>query len=405
MFPIAAMLFVTAYAVRTAKGTVLYIFIGMMYFFIVLFRWASLGGASAFPLGLMVSPAFLPPLAYAYFAKRRRLSGWVSVIILTALSAMLVLLYFAFSLRPSGVYGIICYLFPSLVIAIALLTAAVTRRMENTPWFIMIPLSVLTALSLLMGDGFISSSGSIRSLFVYLLSEIVSGYQFWFMVSVVITYQALSHKSYFRNIGIDFSSSESASVKEDPSTEPFFPEGYREEPSQPRRSSVDPADFRTAYPPRVSRFGGREEKPEREDRDERDERNARHDDESGRCRRRDDYSEDDRRYREDAAERRRYRDSYDDYGYDDYRDRPDRGYDDREGRCRRYRDDPYYDDRRYIDDDDRPRRRRIRYDEDDDRYRRPVRDLDYEDDPRSRYDKWYDLIRGDGAEDPDRRRR
>ena len=398
MVPIALLFFSSAYVVRTSEGSISYIFIGVLYFFITLFFWGSRGGATVYPLGLMIAPSFLPPLSYAYYAKRKRRPAWAPILILTAISEALIIVYFALR-RAGGIYGFVCYSIPVLAAAIALLTFAVTRRMENTPWFIMIPLSLIAFFSLFMGDGFIGASSDIRELLIYILKEIASSYVFWYSVSVIITYQALSHKSFFRNIGMNINEEKSTEYREEEGEkEPFFPEGYKQPPKEPPFRT---ADYRTAYPPRMSRF---------EEQSAADEEKSRPSDPDD-----DRYEERPRRSRDDYYEeprpRRRYRDYDDD---DDYYERP--------LRRERYRDDyDEYDDGYYPErrrqrpsDDDyyRERDRRDRYDDrrrylpryEDERPRRAVRDLDYEDDPRSQYDKWYDLIKGDAPDKGDRRR-
>ncbi len=398
MVPIALLFFASAYVVRTSEGSLSYIFIGVLHFFLTMFYWAGRSGDTAYPLGLMIAPSFLSPLAYAYYAKRKRKPAWTSVLILTALSSALIILYFALR-KADGLYGLVCYSIPSLVLAISLFTFAVTRRMENTPWFIMIPLSLIAFFSLLMGDGFITASADIRELLIYILKEVASSYVFWYSVSIIITYQALSHKSYFRNIGQQpMTEEKSTEYKEDEEPRPFFPEGFKGNEKEPPFRT---ADYRTAYPPRKSRFeeqnkedSGAEKPSDDEDEsyEERPRRQRREYYDEPRPRsRRDyrDYDEDD--YCERPLRRERYRD-YDEYDDDYYMER----------RRQRPSDDDYYRERDQRERYDDRRRYLPRYEED--RPRRSVRDLDYEDDPRSQYDKWYDLIKGDNPDNDDRRR-
>lgn len=384
MLPIAALYFITAYVVRTSRGSILLLLDGLFYFFITLFYWGiktKNGDQLSYSLCTLISPAFLAPLSYAFYAKRKRLPLWALSLLLTLLAAALMLSYLILCHSVTERAKLISYLLISLLALVSLLTFFVTRRMESTPAFIMVPLALFAFLTLMTGNGFEKSLISARSFFIYLLIEIISSYAFWFSVSFVVIYQALSHKSSFRNIGIAFEDKDKEYTEEKESTD-FYPEGYKPYPN-------DDKDYRTAYPPQNSRFSNdnkEEAKPESEP--EMEERRAPAE--------RDYY--DDRPQRRPRPRRRvvEYYDYDDDYDmdYEDrrYRERRERDeYDDRRERSRT-RD--YYDDRRELPSRDY-----------DDRRHREVRDLDYEDDPRSQYDKWYNLIKGDDRNQMPRRDR
>lgn len=370
MFPIAALYFISSYVVRTSKGSSLLIVDGIFYFFITLFYWAlktKNGESFLYSLCIIISPSFLAPLSYAFYAKRKRLPMWHLILLLTLLSLGLMMTYLIISQTQTGNVKHISYSMLSLLLLIAFFTFFVTRRMESTPAFIMIPLSLYAFLTLLIGNGFISSLTSARSFFIYFLMEIISSYSFWFSVSFIVIYQALSHKSSFRNIGISFEDKE-VDYTEEKDNADFYPEGYR-------AYQNDDKDYRTAYPPKSSRFSNdykEEVKPVQYDVKDEDIKERRAPVE------RDYY--DDRPQRRPRPRRRVVE-------YYDYDDDYDMDYDDRRYRERRERDDF----------DDRPSRGT------EERRHREVKDLDYEDDPRSQYDKWYELIKGDDKIPPSRR--
>ncbi len=373
MLPIAALYFIAAYVVRTSRGSMLFMLDGIFYFFITLFYWGiktKNGDSFTYPLCVLLSPSFLSFLAYAFYAKRKRLPVWALVLLLTLLSALLMISYLAFSHSTTGKVQAISYMMVSLLALLAFLTFFVTRRMEATPPFIMIPLALYAFLSLMIGNGFEGALFSIRSFFIYLLSETISSYAFWFSISFVVIYQALSHKSSFRNIGIVFEDKE-RDYTEDKESSEFYPDGYKPCPN-------DDKDYRTAYPPRSSRFSNDSQESVKSE----PERTAEPDINERRASSERDYY--DNRYEPRPRPRRRVVEYY------DYDDDYDRSYDDRRSRDRR--DD--YNDRRELPPRD--------YDA---KGHREVRDLDYEDDPRSQYDKWYDLIKGDDKTQPLRRDR
>ena len=373
MLPIASLYFIASYVVRTSRSSVLLIFNGLLYFFITLFYWGSRNINSAefiYSFGVLSSPAFLAPLSYAFYAKRKRLPGWGTTLLVSIAFLACTILYLFMKVKPTGLVGLISYSLPSLVLLVALLTFFVNRRMESTPPFIMIPLSLAAFLTLLIGNSFLRSTVSAVRFFTYLSLQLISSYSFWYAVSIIVVYQALSHKSSFRNIGINFESKDTEYTEEKDSSADFYPEGYKEYDK----------DYRTAYPPKSSRFDDTakesEEEPQKEEiktppRERYEER-----------RNDDDYYYDEPRRRRRPV--RRVVEYYDDYDDDEY------------DRRRRRDDERYYRDRNDSDYDDREYRSRSSR----------VRDLDYEDDPRHEYDKWYDLIKGDDRKpNPPRRDR
>ncbi len=391
-------LFSASLCVKDGEKVWMMLVSGILYFVIVLIKWAVLkssGGALyplSIPFALALSPFLLSINALAFFNKRRR-SNWLGWAF-SAFSVSAVLVYFTYTSLVSFTLYILLY--PSLCLLLSLLLFFVTRRTESTPWYITTVLVLLLGASLTLYPGLIEtlSTGTTNEKVNGLVKFFLYGFPFWYTLSFLFVFSSLAGKSSYRKVEVK------EEKQEEDVEEVVVPHPQERVDGIIRRGYTAPPEysrFDTSSP--VRREERVEESPKSRVLDERSENTARGDDYQG--------PKDDKWYNfieggvknserernnieDDSRSSRKYPERRDDRYYDDrerrYRD--DRYYDDRE---RRYRDDRYYDDRerRYRDDryyDDRERRYR------DDRYY-DDRDRRYYDDDYSRYD------------DSDRRRR
>ncbi len=391
-------LFSASLCVKDGEKVWMMLVSGILYFAIVLIKWAVLkssGGALyplSIPFALALSPFLLSINALAFFNKRRR-SNWLGWAF-SAFSVSAVLVYFTYTSLVSFTLYILLY--PSLCLLLSLLLFFVTRRTESTPWYITTVLVLLLGASLTLYPGLIEtlSTGTTNEKVNGLVKFFLYGFPFWYTLSFLFVFSSLAGKSSYRKVEVK------EEKQEEDVEEVVVPHPQERVDGIIRRGYTAPPEysrFDTSSP--VRREERVEESPKSRVLDERSENTARGDDYQG--------PKDDKWYNfieggvknserernnieDDSRSSRQYPERRDDRYYDDrerrYRD--DRYYDDRE---RRYRDDRYYDDRerRYRDDryyDDRERRYR------DDRYY-DDRDRRYYDDDYSRYD------------DSDRRRR
>ncbi len=364
---------------------------GILYFVVVLIKWAVLKSSSgalyplSIPFALALSPSLLSLNALAFFNKRRR-SNWLGWAFLAFLASA-ILVYFTYASLSSFTPYILLY--PSLCLLLSLLLFFVTRRTESTPWYITTVLVLMLVASITLYPGLIEtlSTGTVNDSINVLVKFFLYGFPFWYTLSFLFVFSSLAGKSSYRKVEVKDEKNE---------------ENVEEVVVPPTPGRVDP-NIRRGYtaPPEYSRFDTSspvrkdervEEAPKSRVVDEKVENIACGDEYQG--------SKDDKWYNfieggvktserernnleDDSRSSRQYPERRDDRYYDDHdrRYRDDRYYDDRD---RRYRDDRYYDDRdrRYRDDryyDDRDRRSR------DDRYY-DDRDRRYYDDDYSRYD-------------------
>lgn len=381
----------TAIILKDGEKAWLLLVSGGLYFLYSLLLWVNDKLSSStivVPLALLISPFLLSVIAYGFFQKRKR-GGWLGWILISIILSSL-LLFLSYRYRRVDASGYLVY--PFLLILLSIVMFFVTRRSESTPWFVSFIIILLVVSSITLYPGVVDSinSGERNVIINKVLSALLFGFYFWYNLSFLFVFTALSAKSSYKRATIR--------EKEDYSDAGEVDEEFSVPPYQ---DSVRSEKNKYTYPPEYSRYNENEKEKRVEEKSNnvkeererinttRDRENDKTDDkwyafiQSGvderRDAKRDDsyrsrdyydsyYEDPRRRYREDdypSPPRRRERD---DRYYDDYRERRD----ERDYYPPRRRDDRdyYYDDRRRIEYDDRyyqdypPPRRRERDDRD-----------------------------------------
>lgn len=363
-------LFCTALCIRDGERAWLLIVSSALYWLSVLLEWSlsKLDGRAGYPLGipfiLALTPGILPLEAYTFFSKRKRSNwiGWALVSFIFSLSSSFI------TWNETG-NGILWIIYPSVMVFLSLMLFFVTRRTESTPWYVTIPLVLLSLSSFLLYPGFTAAliSGTLDEKVHAALGCFLYSFTFWYTLSFLFVFSGLAGKSSYRKTMVD---EEEENVS-----------GTGNYDDMEERIVVPPPETQTNYtnPPLYSRFDSssprREE--EREEKKQMEESSAVRRESRGTDDRWYDFLEGGVKSDEDTRSRDERRITERDYPLR----RDDRSYY-RATRDRYYRDErrerDRYDDRdRYYRDE---RRERDRYDDRDRYYRDERRESDRYDD-------------------------